>query len=297
MIFQRKNNQKGVSLIMAFFVMVVVISVVLSVSSLLYSEIKIIRNMSDSVVSFYAADSGIEKLLYYDRKVLGTSGQRGLCLMCYSGADRSCSDALSDSSLNCICDSVSADCDIANCVNCQVTFHTLVDGAVDGRYYSVTADVNSTATYDMDIKSNGTYKSSGRAINVVLDKPPGVSPAPPPIGGGDNIIIGDNSAPQINNPLAVYKGQNCVAGVCNKIKITISADVFDPDGIENVTFYIKDSEQNILDFGPMTSPGGDNYLKVWFGDYLESYYYVDITATDRLDNLASVTNIIPIPED
>jgi hypothetical protein len=65
-----KDNQKGVSLIITFFIMIIILAVVLSISILLYSEIKIIRNVGNSVVSFYAADSGIEKVLFYDRQVL-----------------------------------------------------------------------------------------------------------------------------------------------------------------------------------------------------------------------------------
>ena len=79
------NLQKGVSLIISFFIMVIILSVVLSVSALLYSEIKVIRNIGNSVVSFYAADSGIEKLIYYDRKVLPDGAVRGLCSMLEKG--------------------------------------------------------------------------------------------------------------------------------------------------------------------------------------------------------------------
>jgi hypothetical protein len=64
------DKQKGVSLIITFFVMIIILSVVLSVSALLYSEIKVIRDIGNSVVSFYAADSGVEKVLYYDDQVL-----------------------------------------------------------------------------------------------------------------------------------------------------------------------------------------------------------------------------------
>lgn len=64
------NFESGVSLIITFFIMIIILSVVLFISVLLYSEVKVIKNIGDSMVSFYAADSGIEKVLYYDRKVL-----------------------------------------------------------------------------------------------------------------------------------------------------------------------------------------------------------------------------------
>ena len=88
------DKQKGVSLIITFFIMIIILSVVFSVSALLYSEIKVIRNIGNSVISFYAANSGIEKVLYYDDQVLPESastdadgnqtitvGPRGLCSM------------------------------------------------------------------------------------------------------------------------------------------------------------------------------------------------------------------------
>ena len=68
--FEYQNKENGVSLIITFFIMIIILAVVLSISTLLYSEVKIIRNIGSSVVGFYAADSGIEKVLFYDKQVL-----------------------------------------------------------------------------------------------------------------------------------------------------------------------------------------------------------------------------------
>ena len=65
-----ESGQKGVSLIITFFIMIIILAVVLSISALLYSEVKVIRNVGNSMISFYAADSGIEKVLFYDDQVL-----------------------------------------------------------------------------------------------------------------------------------------------------------------------------------------------------------------------------------
>jgi hypothetical protein len=73
------KDQKGVSLIISFFIMVIIVAIVLAITTLLYNEIKMIRNIGNSVVAFYAADSGIEKVLYYDRKVIPV-GSRGYAL-------------------------------------------------------------------------------------------------------------------------------------------------------------------------------------------------------------------------
>lgn len=72
--FNLIGNEKGVALIITFFIMIIILAVTLSISSILYSEIKILRNIGSSVVAFYAADSGIEKVLYYDRQVNTISG-------------------------------------------------------------------------------------------------------------------------------------------------------------------------------------------------------------------------------
>jgi hypothetical protein len=74
-----KNSQKGVSLIITFFVMVIILGVVLVISTLLYSQLKVIRNIGNSVVAFYAADSGVEKVLFYDRQVLPIIGTATVC--------------------------------------------------------------------------------------------------------------------------------------------------------------------------------------------------------------------------
>jgi hypothetical protein len=44
--------------------MSLILALALGVSALLFSQIKVIRGLGDSVVAFYAADSGIERELY-----------------------------------------------------------------------------------------------------------------------------------------------------------------------------------------------------------------------------------------
>ena len=72
---------------------------------LLYSEIKIIRNIGNSVAAFYTAESGVEKVLYYDRKNATEQG-RGICSICEEEVD---------------CDFVGGlDCAVETCLNCQI---------------------------------------------------------------------------------------------------------------------------------------------------------------------------------
>jgi Tfp pilus assembly protein PilX len=159
------NKQKGVSLIITFFIMIIIIAIVLSISTLLYSEIKIIRNMSGSVTGFYAADGGVEKVLYYDRKVI-PSGSRGLCSMC-AATGRTCPESGPEASLNCTScvmnpASSSGSCTASNCKLCTVTFTTTFDGMT----YTISATSGTQDAY-MLAKSIGTYNYSSRALNVL----------------------------------------------------------------------------------------------------------------------------------
>ncbi len=63
------NSQKGVSLYIAFLIMTILLSIALNMSTLLVSEIKIMREMGKSVVAYYAAETGIERELYEENEV------------------------------------------------------------------------------------------------------------------------------------------------------------------------------------------------------------------------------------
>src|SRR3989344_5111408 len=76
------HSQKGVSLIISFFIMTIILAIVLGISTILFNEIKIISDISNSVSSFYAADTGIEKTLYFDRKQVTIGAVSGICNIC-----------------------------------------------------------------------------------------------------------------------------------------------------------------------------------------------------------------------
>ena len=164
------NNQKGVALIITFFVMIMIVASVLFTSLFLYSRIAIIRNISDSVASFYLADSGIEKLFYYDRKVIPTDGTRGACYMC--AISGSCSSGAG--ALNCQCQPLTTGsfnpihgCDPTVCNDCQVSFDT----TYENKKYTVNATIFPPSDpTDIKIQSFGLFDNIGRAIEVFLDK-------------------------------------------------------------------------------------------------------------------------------
>lgn len=164
-------------MIIVFFIMIILISVVLSVAVLWYNEIKIIRNASDSVVSFYAADSGIEKVLYYDRKVIPADGTatRGLCQMCATSSP-SCIINDTDATLDCLSCSETPNapngCNVDTCDNCTVSFFTsFLNGVAPGSYsYDTQAVItpNITPGYlgSMSVNATGLFSGVSRAINI-----------------------------------------------------------------------------------------------------------------------------------
>ena len=69
-----KNYQKGVSLYLALMIMFILIAIGLGISLIIVSQMKMMKGMGDSVVAFYAADTGIEHSLY-DKRVKRETGE------------------------------------------------------------------------------------------------------------------------------------------------------------------------------------------------------------------------------
>ena len=57
------NMQKGVSLYIAIMIIVILLAIVLGAGAILLGQLKTIKAMENSIVAFYAADTGIEKAL------------------------------------------------------------------------------------------------------------------------------------------------------------------------------------------------------------------------------------------
>lgn len=62
-----KHSQKGISLIFSVFILTFVLGIALGGASIVVRQIQITRNIGYSVIAFYAADSGVEKILFKDR--------------------------------------------------------------------------------------------------------------------------------------------------------------------------------------------------------------------------------------
>lgn len=59
----KSQKEKGVSLYLTVVIMSVLLAISLGLSSILIVQIKVIKGMEDSVVAFFAADTGIENEL------------------------------------------------------------------------------------------------------------------------------------------------------------------------------------------------------------------------------------------
>ena len=69
-----KNSKKGVSLYLALMIMFILLAIGLGISLIIVSQMKMMKGMGDSVVAFYAADTGIEHSLY-NKRVKGETGE------------------------------------------------------------------------------------------------------------------------------------------------------------------------------------------------------------------------------
>jgi len=191
-IFKFNNSEKGVSLVIAFFIMIIILAIIISITTLLYKEIKMIRNIGNSVVAFYAADSGIEKIMYYDRKVIPEGAERGLCAMFYgaenlAGCLPEPTQTTPDLDLGLYCNENSNPflqlknpedldgCDIDVCDNCIISFYTNRengDGSI--KSYEVIAEIYPSQEFEdysnLKIGSTGFYKSTNRKIELNLTK-------------------------------------------------------------------------------------------------------------------------------
>ena len=75
------NSQQGVSLFLALVMMSILLSIALGLNTILISQLRILRGVERSLIAFYAADTGIERVLYMD-KLCREPGCGGLSWVC-----------------------------------------------------------------------------------------------------------------------------------------------------------------------------------------------------------------------
>jgi len=105
-----KNSQKGVSLVIVLTLLMMVLMTVVAIAAILGVEIRISGRVEDSVQTFFAADTGIERTLYYDRKKIPETALSGLCYACDRGYFNNCTIDEGD------------DCNPESCSDCEIFY-------------------------------------------------------------------------------------------------------------------------------------------------------------------------------
>ncbi len=62
-----KNSQQGISLVITFLIMAIMLAVVLSLSSILSNQVKIVSNVQSRMSAFYKTESEQERALYISK--------------------------------------------------------------------------------------------------------------------------------------------------------------------------------------------------------------------------------------
>jgi len=57
------NTQKGVSIYIAVMIIAILLAIVLGTGAILLGQLKMIKGMENSIIAFYAADTGVERAL------------------------------------------------------------------------------------------------------------------------------------------------------------------------------------------------------------------------------------------
>lgn len=283
------GNQKGVSLIITFFIMIIILAVVLGITTLLYSEIKMIRNIGNSIVAFYSADSGIEKVLYYDRQIIPAGASRGLCAMLsYDPINnpQACPDSDSglglDSGIYCnnpstqLTDTENPDgCNPSICNGCIVSFDTILPD--NEKKYSVEATVTPAEEgyTGLTIGSLGEFRGVKRKIQLYMEK------------------VESSELIRIKNIYVIgsyYDGGG--------MKISVAVELEASNGVSFIEAHIKDSPEGedvvgspinlILSSGTIFD---GTFAGIWDGS--EGSYYVDLIIVDTLGERLEVNNIEP----
>lgn len=129
-----QNSKKGISVYLTLMIMIIILAIGLGISTIIVSQIKMIRGIGDSVAAIYAADTGIERVLYED-ELCRQSGCGTLCL-----------------------NQTSCDSGIAKCLRDEGC--TFSDNVGSSNYQ---VNFNDGATL---IQSVGIYKDTKRSIEV-----------------------------------------------------------------------------------------------------------------------------------
>ncbi len=164
-----KTSNKGVSLIITFFIMLIILGIVLDLATILSNKLKVIADIGNSVIASHVANVGLEQTLYYDRQQILPGAKRGLCNMCAlcaTGVDSNVScNSCTPTPLN----GDPNGCDTTSCANCQISYNLTFnnDGRRDDVIAKVTPNPGASQAYpysDFYADSRGTYHGVTKEI-------------------------------------------------------------------------------------------------------------------------------------
>jgi len=143
------KDKKGVSLLYVIFVVSILLAISFGISGILISQIKMLGEIGYSVVAFYAADSGIEKVLI-DRQCPCQDPCPLLCPPLCREEDCPCQYPYEGSLPN------------GSTYQAFVTEGGATEDCPGGEY----CDPEETPCFYYCIKSIGTYENTKRAIEI-----------------------------------------------------------------------------------------------------------------------------------
>jgi len=62
------SDRQGISLFLSIIILAILLAISLGMSTILLSQMRMISGIGNSVIAFYAADTGAEKVLYEDKR-------------------------------------------------------------------------------------------------------------------------------------------------------------------------------------------------------------------------------------
>lgn len=149
------TQQKGISIIIVFLILTVMVAIILNVSSILLSQVKLMASFGNNISSLYAAESGIEKTLYFERHHIPFGQKTGFCNVCTLCKGSDCKNC----SLKPTVEDGQNNCSISRCNNCTLHYQT----EFDQRLYNVEAQISNNVLY---IESRGAYNNSSRTLEI-----------------------------------------------------------------------------------------------------------------------------------
>ena len=155
-----RNLESGVSVIITFLVMTILLAVTISISVILFSQVKILSSMGDSVVALYVAEKGAEETLYFDRKQGPNGSNRGYCNICNACSAAGCSECTVVS----LAEDGSNGCDVLTCANCEVKYTTVFGD----KKYEIRSRVIPwlSGNFAFFLVSEGYWRNASRSIEV-----------------------------------------------------------------------------------------------------------------------------------